>query len=306
MKISKPGVYDISESDYHADNFLPEPSLSSSIAKMLVNATPLHAKQAHPRLNPDHESEDSDRFDIGKAAHSLVLHDPMAFAVIDAPDWRTKDAREKRDAARAAGKIPLLEMRWLSVQAMAHAARIQLDRHHEAKTAFTNGKPEMTLVWREGETWCRSRLDWLPNAGKFFDDYKSTTCADPDAFSRILFNLGYDIQCAFYRRGIKALGLHDDPAFRFVAQEVDMPHPLSVVALMPSALDLAEHKVARAIDIWQACIRTGEWPGYPLRTCYIEAPPWHEAQFLARDARAHETRPSHAALEIGRNSQAPL
>lgn len=310
--IEKPGVYDLTADEYHADPCV-EPSLSSSIAKALVGETPLHAWQDHPRLNPEpaEGDEDEGKFDIGKACHSLVLGDTQAFEIIAAKSWSTKAAQDGRKAARAAGKIPLLEKQWLRVQAMAHSLKIQLARHQDASDAFTNGKPEQTLVWREGDAWCRCRLDWLPNVvslggglarrGKFFDDYKSTTCADPDAWSRRLFELGFDMQDAFYRRGIRALGLCDDPTFRFIVQEVKAPHAMCSVALMPGALDLAEHKVARAIDIWTTCLRTGQWPGYPLRTCYVDVPPWHEAAFIARDSRAYDSeRDAKAADQFHR------
>lgn len=307
VKIDKPGVYDISADEYHADP-CPEPSLSCSVAKLLINSTPLHAWTAHPRLNPGFEAEADEKFDLGSAAHSLILHDPKIFAVIDAADWRTKDAKAKRDAAREAGKIPLLTEQWIRVEAMARSALIQLSRHEEAAGAFRDGVPEQTLVWQEGDVWCRARLDWRPNTGDIFDDYKSTAAlADPDAFSRILFNIGHDVQAAFYRRGIRALGLSRNPVFRFIVQELDTPHALSVIALMPSALDLADHKVARAIDIWRECLGADEWPGYPSRTCYVEAPLWHEQQFMARDARYHEMRrASGEELRAGTDSQAPL
>lgn len=286
--IDRPGVYEISAEAYHADP-CPEPSLSASIAKILVNKTPLHAWTAHPRLNEDFEPVEEEKFDIGNACHSLILRDPKAFEIIHAPDWRTAIAREKREYARVQGKIPLLEDQWVRVEAMAYSARLQLSRHHEAKEAFTNGKPEQTLIWREGDAWCRARIDWLPNAGRFYDDYKSTAAsADPHAYTRILWNIGHDIQAAFYRRGIKKLGLCDDPVFRFIVQETQTPHALSVIGLTPGALELADHKVARAIDIWQTCTRSNQWPGYSLRTCYAELPAWAEAQFMARDSAAHD------------------
>lgn len=295
--ITKPGVYNLTADEYHADP-CPLPSLSSSIAKLLVTQTPLHAWTAHSRLNPDFERKESSKFDIGSASHALILNDKRAFEIVDAENWTTKAAREKREMARAAGLIPLLKDEWIRVECMARAARIQLDRHADAHDAFRNGKPEQTLIWQEYGVWCRVRLDWLPDMRFTFDDYKSTKSADPDAWSRNLFNLGFDIQAAFYKRGIRALKLCSDPVFRFIVQETETPHALSVVALMPGALDLAEHKIARAIDIWSRCLKTDTWPGYPQRTCYVDVPPWHEAQFMARDARAHEVADEfHRPLE---------
>lgn len=307
--VDKPGVYDLDEVSYHADP-CPEPSLSSSIGKITIGQTPLHAWTAHPRLNPEPEKEESERFDIGSAAHSLVLHDPQKFEVIDASDWRTKAAKEQREAARAAKKIPLLNEQWVRVHAMAHAARIQLDQHEEARDAFTNGVPEQTLIWKEGNIWCRARLDWLPNAGSIYDDYKSTAAtADPESFSRIMFNLGYDFQAAFYTRGIRKLGLCKDPTFRFIVQEVTAPHALAAISLMPSAIELAQYKVQRAIDIWKTCLESGEWPGYAPKTYYVEAPMWHEQQFMAKDARLQEEnreKPSPELLRQAERAQAPL
>lgn len=309
VTVGAAGVYDMDEESYHADP-CPEPSLSSSIAKKILAFSPLHAWAAHPRLNPNREDEFADKFDLGSAAHSLVLHDPKKFEVIEAPDYKTKAARDLRDAARAAGKIPLIEKNWLRVHAMAHAARLQLDNHEEASDAFKNGKPEQTIIWKEGDIWCRARLDWLPDAGNIFDDYKSTAAsADPDTYARMMFNLGYDMQAAFYCRGIRALKLARDPTFRFIVQEIELPHALSVISLMPAAVELAQHKVERAISLWRSCLLSGTWPGYPNRTCYVDAPIWHEQQYLERDARVNETIENLNTPEnrrIAAEMQAPL
>ena len=44
-----PWLLDMPEADYHKDPS-PTPSLSSSIAKLLVNESPYHAYRQHPRL----------------------------------------------------------------------------------------------------------------------------------------------------------------------------------------------------------------------------------------------------------------
>lgn len=285
LRIDRPGVYDISAEDYHADP-CPQPSLSSSMAKILYQRTARRAQSAHPRLNPAFEPDNADKFDMGKAAHALMLGDPQKFAVIDATDWRTKDAKAARDAAHASGKIPLLKEQWDRVNAMVAAGRAQLAAHADSADAFSDGKPEQTLIWREDGIWCRARLDWKPNKGPVFHDYKSTDAsASPDAWHRILFGLGYDMQAAFYRRGIRALGLCDNPEFKFVVQETDDPFDLCVIGLMPGAIDLADKKVDEAMRRWKWCLTNDRWPGYPTRTCYIDAPAWHENEVLAREVR---------------------
>jgi hypothetical protein len=278
------GLHTIPAATYHADP-CPEPSLSASIARRLCLSSPAHAREAHPRLNAAAVEENGEHFDIGTAAHALLLEGAAAITVIDAKDYRTNAAKEARDAAYAAGRTPLLAARWADVQAMVAAARVQLAAHTDGGAdMFTNGQPEQTLIWKEGNVWCRARLDWLrPGA---IDDYKTTPhgSANPDSWSRGLFTLGYDIQAAFYLRGLKAITGYD-ATFRFAVQEPYPPYALSVVGLGPDALLLGEKKVLWALEHWQACLEAGEWPGYPSRTCYASLPAWQEAWWLEKEMR---------------------
>ncbi len=288
--IDKPGIYDLSAAAYHADP-CPEPSFSRSIGKLLLTRSPRHAWYAHPRLNPDWQPEDDTKFDVGTAAHDVLLRGDDTIEVINADDYRTKAAKQARDAAKANDRLPVLAPRWPHVQGMVRAARAQLSQHRDAKGAFTNGKPEMTMVWCEGGTWCRARLDWLPNKGPFFDDYKTSVNASPDAWSeRACYETGADIQAAFYRRGIRALKLAVDPVFRFAVQEVDPPYCLSVCQLTPAALDMAERKVEAALEHWRWCVQESSWPGYPAQTCYVDPPPWQERRWLEREGREEIAR----------------
>lgn len=303
-KIDKPGVYDISAADYYADPS-DEPSLNASIAKLLVNpgGTPLHAWTESPRLNPNFEREEDEKFDLGAAAHSMLLHDVRQFAIIAANDWRTKAAQEERAAARAAGKIPLLAAQAERTLDMVTAARKQLGAHAEGPL-FVNGLAEQTIVWDEDGVRCRARLDWRRTDGApFVPDYKSTgASADPDLWARTMYGMGADMQAAFYLRGVRALRLCDRPEWRFVVQENYEPFALSVIGLTPGALDLADRQVGRALEIWRDCRKRGLWPGYPTRTCFIDAPEWHEARLMARETRENDAE----TLDAARKAQAPL
>ena len=285
MKIAAPGIYQMPAAAYHADPVGPAPSLSSSLARELLAASPQHAWWASARLNPAYEREEKEAFDIGNAVHAYLLEGESGCVIVDAADWRTKDAREQCDAARADGKVPLLAQRWQDVQDMARRAREQLAQHEDKPTPLTNGLPEQTLIWTEGDVWLRARLDWLHKDRQVCDDLKSTgATANPEVWSRLLFGSAYDIQAAFYLRGLKAV-FGVDATFRFVVQETYAPFALSVVALGPEALALADKKVTHAIELWGECLRRGRWSGYPTRTCWAELPPWQEAQWAEREAR---------------------
>ncbi len=277
----EPGLHAIPVADY-----LALPALSSSLARVLLSRSPRHAWWCSPALNPAYEPEEADRFDVGTCAHAYLLEGATAFAIIEADDFRTKAAKEARDNARAAGKTPILASRWADVQAMAEAVHSQLARH-EAPIPFTDGHAEHTLIWREGDVLCKARPDWLHADRRTIDDLKSTDgSANPDGWTRgPLFALGYDIQASWYLRGLKAVtGM--DGQFRFVVAETRAPYGVSVVALSPAALALAERKCHRALELWRHCLDTGTWPGYPERICYADLPPWEETRWMEREGRA--------------------
>lgn len=284
----KPGIHTMTAEAYHADP-CSVPSLSASMAHLLCTSSPAHARVAHPKLNPTFERHEEEKFDVGTVAHALLLQGEDVAVIVDAPDWRTKAAKEERDAARAAGQIPLLGKHWDAVRAMVAATRQQLDKIEAAPALFTDGKPEQTLVWEEDGVMCRARIDWLHDDLSAIDDYKTTKAsANPESWSRTLFGIGADMQVAFYLRGLAAVagaavaGMAD---FRYVVQETYPPYALSVVSLSPDVLALADAKVEWAIQLWKQSLASGEWPAYPTRVCFAELPPWEEVRWLAREER---------------------
>lgn len=280
----KPGIHTMTADAYHADP-CSVPSLSASMAHLLLTTSPAHARQAHPKLNPEHERNEEAKFDVGTVAHALLLQGEDIAVIVDADDWRTNAAKEERDFARASGQIPLLAKHWEAVQAMVAAAREQLAEHDAAPALFNDGKPEQTLIWEEpcGIT-CRSRLDWLRDDHTTIDDLKTTArSANPEAYSRALFNVGGDVQAAFYLRGLKAL-TGADAEFRWVVVETAPPYALAVISPGPDVLALAEAKVEWAVQLWKQGIETDSWPGYPRQVCYAELPPWEETRWMEREA----------------------
>ena len=285
----------VSVEAYHADP-CPQPSLSASMCKIFDGESPLHAWTAHPRLNPAWQPEDPSKiFDLGTVCHALLLEGADVAHVIAATnkegepvtDWRTRVAQLERDAARTAGKIPLLAHQVPEVAAMIQAATVQLAEHKDARDVFRDGKPEQTLIWQEeGGIWCRARLDWLSDSRLKIADYKTTSgSANPETISRLMIASGWDIQAAFYLRGLEAL----DPRpgvtreFRFVVQETFPPYVLCVLGLAPEWQWSGQSKVSRAIELWRKCITDDRWPGYPDRTVYPDLPKWEEERITRKE-----------------------
>lgn len=299
------GIHDISEGVYHADPAVM-PSLTASVAKVLLSQSPRHAWHAHPRLNPSFEADDDAKFDMGTACHALLLQRGKTIQVVDAEDWRTNAAKQARDDARNAGKTPLLRKQYDAALLMAQAAREQIKVHEEAADAFLVGTPEQTLIWTEVvdgfEVWCRARLDWLPPEGwNVLYDYKTTgNEAHPDAWgSRTLWDTGADIQAAFYARGFAKLRGLPEVHFRFVVQETFEPHALCVHALAPAAMAMAQRKVDTALRMWAWAMRTGRWTAYPRQIAHVNPPSWIENRWLAYEERDSIGMDGKSLIELG-------
>jgi hypothetical protein len=283
------GIHDgISMATYQADKLTDRPTLSAGLAKLLLTHSPKHAWTQHPRLNPEYERVEEDRFDLGTAVHSLFLQGEDIAEWINAKDWRTNDAQELRTYARRAGRVPLLLKHKPRVDAMLDAVQAQTAELGEPRL-FTHGKPEQTLVWEEHGVLCRARCDWLRADLAAIDDLKTAGhSANPHEWCRrTLWAIGADLQVALYRRGVKALtGV--TPEFRYCVVECQPPFALSVVSLAPSALEFADRKLDRALATWKECLATDTWPAYPTEVAYAELPPWLESQWWDMEAAAEE------------------
>jgi hypothetical protein len=286
-----PGAYRIQAAKYH-DDPAERPSLSASMANVLLTRSPRHAWVNHPRLNPKFQREHSTDFDLGNAAHAVLLGDQVSVDVIQANDWRTNAAKEAREASWAAGRLPLLDRQYARAKAMASAAHVQLATH-EVGDVFSGGTPEVTLIWKEGDTWCRCLLDYCPEPpekAKAIYDYKMCSgSANPESLMNRLVGTGADLQAAWYRRGYRAV-FGRDVAFRFVAQELDYPHALSVVELDAFSMSIADRKIEDALGLWRRCVAENRWPSYPSKVVSLELPGHHEHRVIERENRREEER----------------
>src|SRR5258707_5279988 len=162
----KPGIYrDMDSATYFSDP-CDEPSLSQSIAKVLLERSPLHARHEHPRLRPTTTDDDeTEKYDkpkaLGTASHAIMIGRGKTMEIIKANDFKGGEAKKLRDAAYAEGKTPILEKHLTIASDIVASGLAQLKRH-EFSDAFQNGAGEVALIWQdEGGIWCRALVDWL-------------------------------------------------------------------------------------------------------------------------------------------------
>lgn len=280
----KPGYHVMTADEYHADPCV-EPSLSNSIAQILLRESPRKAAFSHPRLNPAYKPEEEGKFDIGTAVHAMLLEGVDKMFVCNFDDWRKKEAREQRDEARAMGQLPILAHQADGIHAMRTAA-LAFIAESEIAEYWSQAESEITAIWQEDETWLRCRFDRITKNHRCAIDYKSTTDASPEAFSRQLVRMGYHWQDAFYRRAVRALD-GKDPAFVFLAQSIEPPYECSLHGCDPALREIADADIERAIEQWRYCIDAKYWPSYDGRIHWTIPTTWQ--------MKEHETRLMEAA-----------
>ena len=273
---------DMPTAEYFAD-CCRMPSMTQSIAKILLAQSPLHAWHAHPRLNPDWQPDDPTKFDVGNVAHKLMIGRGKDIVVLDQFDsWRTKASQEAREEAQAVGKLAVLGHKFALADRMVKAAREQLGLRG-LDEMFTAGHGEAVLAWEDRGMWLRQMVDWL-TIDKDFVDYKTTDMsAAPHGLGRMMVNAGWPIQAAMAEWGLNSVVGHKRRRFLFVVQETEKPYALTVVEMSEAAMTMGRKQVNAAFEIWHRCMKANRWPGYPLEIVVPEYPGYAEASWLDRE-----------------------
>jgi hypothetical protein len=291
-----------SHAAYHADP-APTPSLSASIAQLLVDRSPLHAWNAHPRLNPDFAvREPTEEMDEGSALHTLVLGRGAPILEVPFGDWRTDEAKYQRRTGRRHGAAPILKARLKELHEAAVFIRRELRRSGACAGLFYPGKAEATCLWREAGSWCRIRVDWMPDAGDADYDLKFTSkSAAPAAWEREVWQKNA-LRSAFYRAGLTACRGGTAPReYRLVVAETRPPFGVSVFAAAPDVLEYGADQMHLAVELWGICMKLRRrWPSYATTVQYVELPGWLLERWEATRGAARmplSKRPTVAQVE---------
>lgn len=255
---------DLTADAYHADRT----SISSSGLRALL-APGCPAQFKYDRDNPRPAKKE---FDLGHAAHALILGDGPSVEVVEGARWDTNVTKAKVKELRSKGIVPLKEHEMAQVEAMAEAIR----RHPHAGPLFTpgNGVAERSIFWTHEGTGVRVRVrpDWLivrPDV-TIVVDLKTTTDASPEACSKAIASYGYHQQGALYLDGVEAAGLAPEGGrFVFVFQSKKPPYLVTVRELADQDQDIGRARNDRALQIYADCVANDEWPDWTGRVTEI-------------------------------------
>ena len=281
--------HDIPATHYHADDFGPIPTLSSSIARALLDEAPVKAWMAHPRLGgPREETEPTRAKEIGTAAHKLILGRGGDVVEVDADDYKKTGAKDARAAAYDAGQCPILAADLVLAEAMANVVHRDIGDIPDCD-GFMGAPAEVVVIARDASgAMLRIMVDKLEirrDRAIIWDVKTGASSAAPHELGRRIETMGMDLQAMFYTRVLTLALPHlaGRIEHRHLFIENEAPHLHVVSELDGTGREMGRRKTAYAIALWNQCLASGEWPGYPRRIVQAEYPTWAETRWMERE-----------------------
>jgi hypothetical protein len=203
--------------------------------------------------------------------------------------------QEKYDEARRIA-LPLVGLELINLPDLENADEAaRIARAHPVMRVILSqpgGMAETSIFFTDPLTGlqCKIRPDYcVPPCSMFPNglivDGKSTVDASPDGFPRQCWSYEMPLQAAFYVDGFQ---LHyrtkEPPAFIWLAQEQVRPFAAMPHSAPTDLLAYGRREYRRLLGVYQECVRSNTWPGYPQKVQPLQLPAW--AQKIVNDSIA--------------------
>jgi hypothetical protein len=269
-------------STYHSND-----AISHSKFAVFLDS-PLDFYEVYVAKSRKRESSGS-HFDIGSCFH-LFMEGGEPFyqqTVINTKfdSWRTKEAKEWKEAQEKAGKIVLQPDEFKAVEIMG--ARVKANK----KVMELIDGTDAEVTWRKklGKYAVQARFDRY-KPGRIIDWKTVPALAD---FAKNAVNYRYHIQNVFYQEVEAAcLGLPTEAPrsqMTYVAVEKEPPYEVQAFQFDEAALAVARAEVMTGLRDLRHCFETGIWTR-PEEIQTISLPGWYvakaEKKLLASQERA--------------------
>lgn len=212
-----------------------------------------------------HPKEPTPAMLFGQLFHKMLLlpNDvETEFAVLPDVDKRTKEGRQQyQDFLQSVGEKKIVPPEMLNTATEMCAAF--------SKSKYANkilsGEHETAFFWTDETTGepLKCRVDCLSETDDelVVVDFKSTTDASTDAFTRSILNLGYDLQAAYYSTGVK-ICTGKPVKFLLVPIEKEPPYAYNIIELDPAFVTRGEDIMRDGLKQYHKCKTSGNWYGY--------------------------------------------
>ena len=277
--IEKPGIYEMSNEDYHSTVALSpitgklEPIISKS------GITRLSRSPAHYKASIEHRKAPTPLMQFGTDAHTCVLEygrycrekKEWFETHVVKPKFSGKGAKARREAWEAAnaGKVAVTWHQFSEKKEhfkTLERLRVQVMRHPKASQLLKGGRAELSAFWfdEDLQIWLKVRPDHLSDTG-VYTEFKTTADARPYAFSRVANQLKYHWHC-LYLDVLTALTGYPHTDMWIIAVEQEPPHAVNVFEIDHATLEIGRMQVRQQLKIYAECLKTGKWPAYETAT----------------------------------------
>lgn len=195
---------------------------------------------------------------IGTAVHSLAIEGRVDFAVGPSVDKRTKAGKEEWQAfcEENIGKEIVTEEEGARIRGAATKAQGLLSM---CRIDYI----ESSMYWERNGVMCKGRPDIIGERDGFPCIIDLKTTSDFNRFDQKFWAFNYDLQAAWYRRGLKEITGRDCD-FWFLVVDTEEPHFAQWVLLSSEAIDKADARIDEGLEQYLDCVEGEHWPEPPL------------------------------------------
>ncbi|QSX32491.1 PD-(D/E)XK nuclease-like domain-containing protein [Shewanella avicenniae] len=266
---------------YHRAN-----GVSNSKLKLFISCP---RKYQARYITGESEQKQNKAFDLGKAAHGLIL-EPEKFnsEFIRQPDDIAVRRGKAWDAFKDANpnKVIITGEDWTHCFGIRDAVL----RHHFGARLLSGGRAEVSFFKRDATTGLiiKCRPDYM--LGDLITDVKTAASSEPEAFGKHAASLLYHMQDAIYR---DITGL---PDFAFLAVEKEPPYVVTAPIMFDDDARQIGHAMYRdALGRLADAIDFNVFEGYSNKPVVISLKPWDKKKFEHLEQIEYEESASYAA-----------
>lgn len=263
---------------------LPQPGIYPDIPFVLYNNSPeykdyirshqlpaLLKSAAHYRAHIENKRSETDAMKFGRAAHLWILQNGGDGQLIVGPKCSKGSNRWQYFEIKNYPKSCVTPDEMNTLDGM----KAVFENNLYMKSLMNNARIENTVFWKDSifkNIKCRARIDIMKDDILIVADYKTTEDASHDKFYWDSLRYGYDMQSAWYPRGMKAI-TDKDYRFIFIVQEKKPPYSIAIYLPEKSYRDDAQVKISRALYNYSEAKESKNWEqGYPEKIMGLRKP----------------------------------
>ena len=216
----------------------------------------------------------TDKMDFGSLVHALCFTPNLVeeqFVLSQYDDFRTKEAREWRDATALEGKTIVKEADW---QRAEDIKEVVMESNYIMGLGACDY--EVAAFGKIGNTLIKGMIDILPHRGDTLVDLKVTgSIGDAKQMQSLVMNFGYHWQAALYLDLVNGLSEQEPRTkFEFLFVEDSYPYEYAVIRLSEDFINLGRVGYMNAVAKWQNAVSSKKFSPSHEGVLEITAPPW--------------------------------